>query len=142
MSWFAGYRAKAAALHVNSVNTVDCEGEAEEAAEQAAIRAERPLPLHGTAERERLDLEQAAMVAGLLKAAVAPCNVVRARAAAVKKTEENEKAPNNGRSSWIDTAAARWRVAAVHHRHRGGRAADFHAVHTQGIAGLAGERHA
>jgi|GEM_PF-5855119 len=86
MSWFAAYRAKATALPVDSVQTVTrCEGDAEEAAEQAAIRAERPLPTPGTPERERLDREQSAMVAGLLKAALR--NVARGRAAEPAQSE-------------------------------------------------------
>jgi len=85
MTWFAAYRAKAAALPVNGVNTVNVEGDAEEAAEQAAIRAERPLPTPGTPERERLDREQSAMVAGLLKAALR--NVARGRAAEPAQSE-------------------------------------------------------
>jgi hypothetical protein len=42
---------------------------ADEAAERGAILAEPPMPLPGTPERVRMDCEQAAIVAGLLKAA-------------------------------------------------------------------------
>jgi len=42
---------------------------ADEAAERAAILAEPPMPPPGTPERERMDREQAAWLAGLRKAA-------------------------------------------------------------------------
>jgi hypothetical protein len=42
---------------------------ADEAAERAAILAEPPMPPPGTPERERLDREQTAWLAGLRKAA-------------------------------------------------------------------------
>jgi hypothetical protein len=69
MSWSARFKARNVGRIPITADDAARERAEDEAAERAAILAEPRMPPPGTPERERLDREQAAWLAGLRKAA-------------------------------------------------------------------------